>query len=672
MCAMAFSAAAAVPHTGLHRKDSQSPEVLASSGLARNKRYTHTLVRSISHDQQWPACRSVVLMGFTLGACRAGWRRRTFNAKRVKATQRQATAQEFTSALDRALQVNLMPDFYGTFAEIGAGQEVSRTFLRAGAAAGTVAKAVSAYDKLVSDHLYGTAKRYVTKERLLQMIRQEFEEMEATLRESRGPETRFFSFAATVAAKAFNSDRECEGWLGVTYQHEAKAEPSTIVLHVRMTDPTAALQGDALGILGTNLIYLCTQTLSAYNMAQRMMENIADDRLSITLMEFTGPIFEGDRQIDSRLVALRLVQSGNSEAILMLPNEDGSYQMATPNEGFYKRQIILERGRFSPVTMTHKEVIESAARKLAATDEADKKGVMQLMSLNTASSQGEERGRSVRQKLVDMLDMQPLGFTTQEELLSRSYELTDEMVKDIFNSLDIDENAKLSFSEVEMAADPSCAEFLNSFDMLAAIRKPILISNISRNSALAAYLARYNVGRSIVVAVGGGDYYVERGLFGKKEHESMPGGMLASFGELFTGRTQVYTFPNISASGSVSPTSEATVSNPEVQTLLAHLLQTKKVVGIETEFINPEVLDSDRNAPYRGGSNEVKDMIRKNRESPWDVYVPAAVAQIIKERGLYDDVQEGIWEKRRIALERLVQAMEKKRQDDMFKESSLV
>jgi len=268
--------------------------------------------------------------------------------------------------------------------------------------------------------------------------------------------------------------------------------------------------------------------------------------------------------------------------------------------------------------------------------------------------------------------MQPLGFTTQEELLSRSYELTDEMVKDIFNSLDIDENAKLSFSEVEMAADPSCAEFLNSFDMLAAIRKPILISNISRNSALAAYLARYNVGRSIVVAVGGGDYYVERGLFGKKEHESMPGGMLASFGELFTGRTQVYTFPNISASGSVSPTSEATVSNPEVQTLLAHLLQTKKVVGIETEFINPEVLDSDRNAPYRGGSNEVKDMIRKNRESPWDVYVPAAVAQIIKERGLYDDVQEGIWEKRRIALERLVQAMEKKRQDDMFKESSLV
>eukprot|EP00435_Cladocopium_sp_Y103_P042916 s1622_g12.t1 len=138
-----------------------------------------------------------------------------------------------SSAFDKALQVNLDASIYGSFAEIGAGQEVSRTFLTAGAAAGTVARSLSAYDMQISDVTYGKAKRYVTQatsERLDQMLKTEYDTLEASIREEKGKETRFFAFATTLAAKAYMSNRECEGWVGMTFQHKAGAAPSSALL----------------------------------------------------------------------------------------------------------------------------------------------------------------------------------------------------------------------------------------------------------------------------------------------------------------------------------------------------------------------------------------------------------------------------------------------------------
>ena len=137
---------------------------------------------------------------------------------------------------EKALAINLDERLYGTFAEIGAGQEVARHFFRVGGAAGTVAKTMSAYDMTFSDKIYGHASRYVSLERLTEMLDHEFDLLQERLAEKRGGQTCFFTFANTAAAMSHRGGNECHAWLGIRFQTHPSAPPSEVLLHARMHD----------------------------------------------------------------------------------------------------------------------------------------------------------------------------------------------------------------------------------------------------------------------------------------------------------------------------------------------------------------------------------------------------------------------------------------------------
>src|ERR1700722_14452337 len=149
----------------------------------------------------------------------------------------------------KALTINLDVPKYGTFAEIGAGQEVGREFLQAGGASGTIAKSISAYDMVFSDAIYGKAPRYVSRERLKLMLDHEYELLIARLSAIRGDKTKFFVFAETGATINFKGTNDVHGWLWIRFQTEPMGEPSEIVLHVRMWDKDATLQQQAAGLV---------------------------------------------------------------------------------------------------------------------------------------------------------------------------------------------------------------------------------------------------------------------------------------------------------------------------------------------------------------------------------------------------------------------------------------
>src|SRR6202522_2269892 len=158
-------------------------------------------------------------------------------------------SQQFTDIHAKALAINLEATCYGTFAEIGAGQEVARWFLSAGAASGTVAQTISAYDKAVSDDTYGAGTRYVSRERLLAMLDYEYKLLLSRLSKIRGDHTRFFVFADTIATRNYQGTNEQHGWLGVLFQAEPNGVPNQILLHINLMDPTAPLQQQAIGSL---------------------------------------------------------------------------------------------------------------------------------------------------------------------------------------------------------------------------------------------------------------------------------------------------------------------------------------------------------------------------------------------------------------------------------------
>jgi len=216
--------------------------------------------------------------------------------------------------LQKALRINLDPRWYGTIAEIGAGQEVARWFFRAGGAAGTVAKSISAYDMAVSDAVYGKSDRYVSKERLQAMLDHEFTLNLERLAESRGDENAFFAFADTVVARSFKGGNECHGWMGVKFQAHVRDEPSQIVLHVRMLDVEASLQQEALGVVGVNLLYgAFFEHHEPNGLVESLLDKLTTGRIEIDMIEMKGIEF---RSVDNRLMALKLVQVGLSGAAM--------------------------------------------------------------------------------------------------------------------------------------------------------------------------------------------------------------------------------------------------------------------------------------------------------------------------------------------------------------------
>ena len=237
----------------------------------------------------------------------------------------------------KALAVNLESSIYGTFAEIGAGQEVARWFLSVGAASGTVAQAISAYDKTVSDNTYGAGTRYVSKERLLAMLDHEFQLLLARLDKERGAHTRFFVFADTVATRNYQGTNEQHGWLGIRFQAEPKSEPNQILLHINLRDSTAQFQQQAIGTLGVNLIYASYhQRSSPAAFIAGLFEDLSSARIEIDVLELTGPVFPGT---DSRLWCLEMLRSGMSHAFVF----DSTARVIEPAAALRKRPLIVQR-----------------------------------------------------------------------------------------------------------------------------------------------------------------------------------------------------------------------------------------------------------------------------------------------------------------------------------------
>ena len=274
---------------------------------------------------------------------------------------------------------------YGTFAEIGAGQEVVRWFFQVGAAAGTIAKSISAYDMKVSDAIYGESPRYVSRERLQTMLEYEYDLLTERLAEGRDA-PQFFAFANTVRARSYNGNDECHGWMGIRYQATPGGEPSQILTHVRMLDRENQAQQEALGILGVNLIYGAYEYHDSPDyLLSSLLDDLSTERIEVDMVKLSGPAFEG---VDPRLVSLKLVQLGLSRAAMF--STDGSVLHAA--EVLYKKPILVERGRFHPVTYVNMDILNSAREQFSRhlSDEQKEKVVpIMEMTLQDLRVEGE-------------------------------------------------------------------------------------------------------------------------------------------------------------------------------------------------------------------------------------------------------------------------------------------
>jgi hypothetical protein len=255
---------------------------------------------------------------------------------------------------EKALRINLDRLAYGTFAEIGAGQEVARWFFRVGGASGTIAKSMSAYDMTVSDAIYGNCNRYVSQQRLESMLDHEFNLLLERLASKRGDTTKFFAFADTVAAQSFTRRDDCHGWMGVRFQTQPQSEPSEIIIHVRLLDKDNLAQQEALGIIGVNLlhraIYLHEHRES---FVPSLIENLTADRVQVDMIKLSGPAF---RLVDNRLITLQLVQHGLTSAAMF--NPDGNVVQAA--DMLHSKPILVERGSFRPITKVTIDMLQSA------------------------------------------------------------------------------------------------------------------------------------------------------------------------------------------------------------------------------------------------------------------------------------------------------------------------
>jgi hypothetical protein len=503
--------------------------------------------------------------------------------------------REITGTHQKALQINLDPTKYGTFAEIGAGQEVARWFFRVGGAAGTIAKTMSAYDMTISDAIYGQADRYVTRQRLHSMLDHEYGLLEERLKDKRGANTKFFVFADTVKARGYKQQvaDESHGWLGVRFQTEPLGPPSEVIIHVRMLDPENVPQQEALGVMGVNLIYAALYLHhDPRTFIHSLMDNLTSERVETDMIKFSGPAFkqidnrlylhhdprtfihslmdnltservETDmikfsgpafKQIDNRLMTLELVQQGLANAAMFTAGGE----MVHAAEVLYKKPILVERGSFRPVTKVTLDMLECA----------------QAQFVQEPAVQGEP--------IVVLMEMTLKNLTEGGVIDHR--------------------------------------DFLDRVDLLGSLGKTVLISNYGEYYRLAAYLFRYTK-KMIGVVMG---VPTLRELFEEKYYADLEGGILESFGRLFKNALKLYVYPLRDPVNGALITAENLRVAPNLRHLYAYLLENLYIHGLRGYGENCLPIFS----------RDVLSKIRAN-DASWEQMVPKEVAALIKERKLF-------------------------------------
>lgn len=318
---------------------------------------------------------------------------------------------------EKALKINLTSDIYGCFAEIGAGQEVAANFFKAGGSSGTIAYTQSAYDMKVSDAMYGPASRYVCEERLITMLETEFETLKFRLPKKK-EEARFFAFCNTVESLNYHKTNQGQGWIGMRFQKRLGGEPNDIILHVKMHDNSHKAQQEALGILGVNLIHACyfhTEDLDDFLM--HLVHRIPRDRVEIDMLRVSGPDFDN---VDNRIIALNLVKKGMTDATMF----DLCGTVLQPATALYKKNILLMRGRFRPVTKVHLDMIETGSQQFLKEEGVTEDNLSVIFELTLKDLTAD--GKISDKDFIDRAELLgSLGYTVMISNYLKHYKMLD-------------------------------------------------------------------------------------------------------------------------------------------------------------------------------------------------------------------------------------------------------
>ncbi len=319
----------------------------------------------------------------------------------------------------KALAINLDPEIYGSFAEIGAGQDVAANFFKAGGSSGTIAKTMSAYDMLFSDAIYGAEKkrRYVSESRLIAMLEKEYGLLIERLAAQRGATSTFFAFSDTIAALNYQKTNIGHGGLGGRFQLKPEGAYNDVVLHVKLLDNDNNLQQQAVGILGVNLVYACfNHHENSVVFLMSLMDDLSKDRIQIDMIRFEGPDFT---KVDNRLMSLHLVKYGFSDAAVF--GADG--KNLQPSEVLYKKHIVIIRGRFRPVINVHMDMLNTGVKQFLEEPDVDKENVVVLTELTLQSLKERNADDTADIDEKDFLDrVDILGSLGQTVMISNFHE----------------------------------------------------------------------------------------------------------------------------------------------------------------------------------------------------------------------------------------------------------
>jgi hypothetical protein len=318
---------------------------------------------------------------------------------------------------EKALKINLTGDIYGCFAEIGAGQEVAANFFKAGGSSGTIAYTQSAYDMKVSDAMYGPATRYVCEERLITMLTTEFETMKFRLPEKQ-KSSRFFAFCNTVESLNYHKTNQGQGWIGVRFQNNIGEEANDVIIHIKLHDNSHKAQQEAIGILGVNLVHACyflNESIESFFTG--LVERIPRDRMEIDMIRVSGPTFA---KIDNRIIALQLVKRGLTDATMF----DLCGNVLQPSAALYKKNILLMRGRFRPVTKVHIDMIERGKKQFMKENGVKEENVEVIFELTLKDLTAD--GKISVRDFVDRAELLgSLGYTVMISNYLKHYKMVD-------------------------------------------------------------------------------------------------------------------------------------------------------------------------------------------------------------------------------------------------------
>lgn len=393
-----------------------------------------------------------------------------------------AQDREILSTQRKALRVNLDPAFYGSFAEIGAGQDVANTFFEAGGASQTVAKTMSAYDMAFSDSIYGVEAdgRYVSQSRVEKMLDHEYSLLEERLPE-RKENTCFFAFANTVATINYTKTKPGHGWLGCRFQTNPNSEPNEFVIHVRLKEMEKLLQHKTLAIIGTNVIYACRfLNDDPLAMMLSLMDNLTWDKIEVDYFSLNGPDYD---HVDNRLMSLKLVKHGLTDATIFLP--DG--EMIQPADLLYKKNVLVLRSRFKPITLTGIDMLKNAIQNFTSEPDVNEDETV----------------------VISELSLNHLRMTDKE----------------------IDEQ-----------------DFLDRADTLCALGHTVMISQFKEYHILSKYITRFYTRKKVGLVIGMPNM---DDLFDESHYDALPGGILEAMSRMFTKQVKLYVYPMLGEEGQV-------------------------------------------------------------------------------------------------------------------------